>query len=147
MGSVYARGNSLWFSYTDSDGQRKWVPSGYKVGDEKEAEKCLKKMEDRIAAEIEHGVTSHSGPLTLKQYGEKWLKNRASDVETADDDESRLAEHVFPALGDMPINEVRPRHIRDFVRQLKRKKSARRKSVLAPRTGAERLRRAPQDDA
>jgi hypothetical protein len=71
-----------------------------------------------------------------------WLSKR--ETETADDDKGRIYNHILPALGDIPLAELRPRQVRDFVDALtkKRRKGNRRKDgslvptdeLLAPRT-------------
>lgn len=47
---------------------------------------------------------------------------------TASDDLARLRLHILPVLGAMPMEEVRPRHIRDLVLAM------RKQDVLAPRS-------------
>ncbi len=132
MGTVYTRGDKLWFAYVDIDGVRKFQSSGYRVGEEKAAKKCLEKLEERLAAEKRMGATE-LGPPTLRRYADKWLAQRPSRIETANDEKSRLTLHVYPVLGDVPLSSLRPRHVRDLVRQLRDKKSERGKP-LAPRT-------------
>jgi hypothetical protein len=48
-------------------------------------------------------------------------------VRSVDDDESRLRTHVYPAIGAMRMEDVRPRHIADLVGTV-------RAAHLAPRT-------------
>jgi hypothetical protein len=47
---------------------------------------------------------------------------------SAADDHARLRNHALPTIGDMNLDDVRPRHIRDLVKTL------RAASKLAPRT-------------
>jgi integrase len=133
MGSVYTRHKKLWVAYVDSDGKRKWMRTPFSVGEEDKAHKLLKSIEGKIAVEKEHGVTPESGPMTVERYAEKWLKGREGTIETVADERIRLTLHVYPTLGEMPIADVRPRHVRDLVKHLKIKKSDRDKP-LAPRT-------------
>ncbi len=134
MGTVYLRGDKLWIGFQDVDGTRRYKSSGFKLGEEKKAEKVLEKIEAKIAAAKALGATE-AGPPTLRRYAERWLKHRPADgIATAADETSRMRTHVYPALGDMPLAELRPRHIRDFVRKLKQTKARRRKGMLAPRS-------------
>ena len=69
------------------------------------------------------------GTPTVKQYAEGWIKDRrALGLRTADDDDTRLKLHALPTIGEMVIDEVRPRHIRDLVLAM------RTKGALAPRS-------------
>jgi integrase len=62
-------------------------------------------------------ASANVGP-TVREYGERWLLSREA-VETIGDERGRLRNHVFPKLGDLRMRDVRPRHIRDFILELK----------------------------
>ena len=94
-------------------------PTPYEAGQEREADDFRDQLQARILA----GFTPE-GPLTVKRYYEKWIKTR--DNASKADDMSRMRLHVLPAVGALRMDEVRPRHVRDMVRRLKRE--------LAPRT-------------
>jgi hypothetical protein len=67
-------------------------------------------------------------PITVAQYTARWLKERESLHHASHKDEAcRLNKHMLPRLGHMLLEDVRPRHIREFVFDL-------RKGPLAPRT-------------
>ena len=72
----------------------------------------------------------------MKRYAEDWLKRRTTH--TVQDDEGRLKLHALPALKDLTLQEVRPRHIRELVRSLSQKASD-------AENGSQCLRRAPHD--
>ena len=95
------------------------------AGQESKAEALLRKTEAKIQARIDAGETEESGPLTVKRYAEDWLKRRTTH--TVQDDEGRLKLHALPALKDLTLQEVRPRHIRELVRSLSQ-------GELAPKT-------------
>ena len=87
-------------------------------------------------------VPTLTGPvaITVREYGERWIKTR-DHVETVADEIGRLRNHIFPALGDLKMREVRPRHIRDFIVALKKAHLHKRglgkgyaKAKIAPRT-------------
>ncbi|MBI2377282.1 MAG: hypothetical protein HYV07_24995 [Deltaproteobacteria bacterium] len=63
----------------------------------------------------------------MARHSERWLADRkVSGIRSVRDEETRMA-HALPHLGEIPIETVRPHHIRDLVRALK-------KGTLAPRT-------------
>lgn len=118
MGSVFRRPGSrfLWIAYVDAAGERRQVSS--KTSDEKQAEALLDELERRVEAQKDSGLVEDSGPLTVGKYARKWVRDRkARGVGSANDDEARLR-YVLPKIGEMPLEDVRVRHIRDLVRDL-----------------------------
>jgi integrase len=126
VGNVYQRKDSstLWLWYHDAEGKRHHKATGYAAGQEKQAHALLREIERLIAT----GETPQEGPVTIKRYAKRWLDRRRHRVRTVRDEETRLAKHVFPRLGQMPVEQVRPRHIRDLILDL------RQDGKLAPRT-------------
>ena len=59
-----------------------------------------------------------AGP-SVRDYGEQWLTTR-EHIETYADECGRLRNHVFPRIGDLRMRDVRPRHIRDVILDLKK---------------------------
>ena len=137
MGSVYLRGNTIWFRVKKRNGRWLSVRSAFKVGSEANAFKALKVMEDEEAAEeaIDPGG---EGPLTVRKYATQWRESRKSEVDSWRNDESRLRLYVLPEIGDMLMRDVRARHIRDLIRKLRQRTRRVRKNKiaakLAPRT-------------
>ncbi len=134
MGKVYQRRDSsfLWIVYRDAAGKRHWQATECRVGEEERAQKVLEAIERQVAAETRVAVAP--GALTVKAYGERWLQGRAGQgVVTHEDEARRLRLHAWPLLGDVLLKELRPHHVRDMVRALRSKKSAR-GTLLAPRT-------------
>jgi len=69
------------------------------------------------------------GPVTLGMFAERWLKDRERrKIRDVTNDRGRLTKHVLPVLGEHAIGELRPRHMRDLVRDWR---SA---DQMAPRT-------------
>lgn len=67
MGSVYTRGSTLWIAYQDAAGKRLCRSSGYKVGQESQANALLDEMERRArdakpATKSTDGTPSSSRP-------------------------------------------------------------------------------------
>jgi integrase len=131
MSSVYAKGPTLYVRYKDEEG--KWCSEAtpFHPGQEDKARRYVKQLEARINASKE--LTDSAGlepgtPITVAQYTARWLKKREALHHASHKDEAcRLTKHMLPRLGHMLLEEVRPRHIHDFVLDL-------RSGSLAPRT-------------
>ena len=134
---IYARGNTLWMRYRDIDGKWRNASTTYRVGDEERAEKALEEVEARIASMRTPSKVASKSLMTLRAYAAKWQKGR--DIATLKDDQGRLDNHILPALGDIPLCELRPRHIRDFVEALKKKKKIRQRRLDGTLVGEEEL--------
>jgi hypothetical protein len=62
-------------------------------------------------------------------FAERWLKDRERrKIRDVTNDRGRLTKHVLPVLGDNPIADLRPRHMRDLVRTWRANED------MAPRT-------------
>lgn len=77
---------------------------------------------EELLAELRVGLKARedvgsSSPVTVRSWGAKWLKGRTGPDH--DNDEARLRLHVYPRLGALPLDEVRPRHIVEVVDALK----------------------------
>src|SRR5262245_47930307 len=119
-GTVFCRGNSLYLAYWEVTGKRRQVPTGLKVGQEREAKRLLEQLRRDVREAIETGGTAARGPRTLGRYKAEWIKARyARKLSSAHDDEVRL-KHA-KALDDLLLDEVRPVHARDLVRDLRAK--------------------------
>ncbi len=128
MGSLYARGQRLYAQYKDSSGKRRQEVTPYLVGQERLAEEFV--------AALERGIVAGDdlGPLTVKKFCKRWSDaRRARQLRCATTDERRIEMYALPSLGTMPLHEVRPRHVRELVRELKAKCGAG-KGQLAPRS-------------
>lgn len=133
MGAIYTRGGRLWLTYTDAAGARIRTSSTYTTGQEALAEEALAIIERRVAAERRAGA--EAGPVTLKRYAAKWIaERRAAGTGSAADDDTRLKRYVLPTLGALRLTDLKPHHIRDLVRDLRRNGKTERGGNLAPRT-------------
>lgn len=95
-------------------------------GDEQRAAALL--VEIRAKLQATQGLTNESGLVTVRAWSKKWLTGRrSSGVRDVDNDQSRLGLHVLAQLGEMPIAEVRPRHLVEVFDAMK-------KADLAPKT-------------
>jgi integrase len=130
MGSLYLKRGKLWARFKNELGKWRDAPTPYLPGQEKLAKRYLEQRERRVAAVADASADLPTGqPLTVAEYSRKWIKSREPlGLATVSDDETRLRLHVLPKLGAMKLEEVRTRHVRDLVLELR----AARK--LAPRT-------------
>lgn len=130
MGSIYRRKDSPWWwmKWRDAAGALHQQATRFRADDpaqEAEARKTLELLERRVEAERNVG----GGVLTVQGFAATWLEGlRRRELESAGQYAQRLRDFVFPAFGALPIREVRPRHVRELVRQL------REQGRLAPRT-------------
>jgi len=132
MGTVYPRGRKLWIEYKDARGERCYAATDHVVGEEAKARKVLAAVEARVAAGLAHGEAEY-GPVTVRRYSESWIGDRRRrGLGSVDSDQGRL-NHALPSLGPLLLTEVRPKHVRDLVREL-RAKCGPRPDQLAPRT-------------
>jgi hypothetical protein len=132
MGSLYVKGNKLWIRYKDESG--KWVgaPTQCRPDEKARARRHLVKVESTIQAlkDARKAVDLPPGaPLTVTAYCGKWLADRKRlGIKSLQDDISRMRLHILPRIGTLLMQEVRPRHLREMVLQL------REAGKLAPRT-------------
>jgi len=137
MGCVYTRGNTLWIKFKDEDGKWQWKSTRLKLGQRRQAQRILKRIEEKVEAAIEFRDGKPGrlrkprlGPVTVSGFANRWIMKR-KNLGLADwkNDDSRLKHHVLPRIGEMPIADVRPRHLAQLFEQLRTKKKR-----LAPKT-------------
>jgi integrase len=86
------------------------------VGTKAEARR---KLTQRLR-EVREGTYSpehKTGAVTARMYAKSWGEKRTN--KTAGDDRTRLELHFVPYLGAMKLEDIRPRHIIDWVRKLR----------------------------
>ncbi len=129
MGSLYVKGAKLWIRYKDETG--KWVgaPTESRPGEEKRALRHLATVEADVKAMVEAKTRADvepGTPLTVAAYVKRWLADRARlGLRSLPDDTSRMNLHVLPRIGTLELHEVRPRHLREMVLQLREQREAR----------------------
>lgn len=120
---VFTRGNTLWLRWrtgeVDKHGRPKWrsASSMLCVGNEVLAAKMLADVEAAVA--VKRPAPSGSGSPLLRDHAMAWLDTL--ETETVKDDRSRVVNHILPVLGDVRLDELRPKLIRDLVESLKTK--------------------------
>ncbi len=133
MGSIYARGSRLYIGYKEADGKWNYVSTKLKVGAEEKARKVLEAIERRVAAPQRSGI-QELGPPTVRTWAERWNAERQRrGIGSAGQEAARLRLYVLPRIGDMRLEAVRARNIRDVIREL-RSQCGSGRDQIAPRT-------------
>lgn len=115
-GSVLSIRGRLYLQVRDAHGKWRQRTTGLEDTPEnwKKAEALLAEVRVGLKAREDVG---ESGPVTVKAWGARWLKGRTGP--DASNDEARLRLHVYPVIGAMPLDEVRPRHLVEVVETLR----------------------------
>jgi hypothetical protein len=142
MGSVFARGKRLYVNYKQVSGRWMQRRTDFVVGQEEDAKAFLEDLERTIDAAIDLGEREE-GPLTVERYARRWIDLRKHRVEMWRSDETRLDMHILPieidpvtgqTFGQLPLADVRPRHIAIVMEAARTRACARKAGTLAPRT-------------
>lgn len=115
-GSVIVRRGSYYLKVRDGAGRWRQRATGIPADPARRAEA------ERLLAEVRVGLKAReevgeAGPPTVRSWGARWLKGRSGP--DYDNDEARLRLHVYPVIGSMPLDEVRPRHLVELVDRLR----------------------------
>ena len=79
----------------------------------------LRRIERQVEARIRAGVADEpSGVVTVASYAKTWLKEREA-LHNYATEEARVRLYLLPAIGKLPISDVRPRHLVALVKDLK----------------------------
>jgi integrase len=95
-----------------------------KIGAEEAGRREIARVRSGAASTAEEVPSKESE--TVESYANRWLDAREGRVHSIRDERSRFRLHILPAIGSMPLSEVRPRHVRDLILGIRGK--------LAPRT-------------
>lgn len=133
MSTVYRKGGKWWCKLKGYKEPDKWsaIPTPYKA--EPELKESARRWADYGQKKIDaRSALGPAGAITVSNYADQWLAEPSRKV-LASYPEMRghLRNHVLPRIGGLRIREVRPRHIRDLVRELKLLIEA---GKLAPKT-------------
>lgn len=95
------------------DGAGRWRQRALKLDDtpanREKAEQSLAELRTLLRAREDAGAGA--GPVTVRAWGATWIRDREGKVRDVANDRRRLALHVYPVIGSMPLDEVRPRHL------------------------------------
>jgi integrase len=110
MASLYRKRGTWWARYQDEQGKWKGCPTGIAEAERSQADRWLA----AFVRELGRG-RDDDGVITVRRFLERWIKERRGlGLVTAGNDEQRLLDHAAP-LHDIPIADVRPRHIRELI--------------------------------
>lgn len=125
---VYARGNRLWISLKDETGKWVYRKTPFDLTQVEQARQLVEASTKRVAAQVS---AKDPNKMTVRKYISRWAKEREErGVRSAKRDSKKLEKYVGEIL-DMSIEEVRPVHVRDMVRELRKLVNV---GTIAPRT-------------
>ena len=101
-------------------GEKRTTRPLYSLGttDESLAKRKLAKLASALAAgrEVPDAMESSDAPETVKSYAEAWLdKRKAQGIASEVDERGWLERYVFRAIGNLPVCDVRPTHVRGIL--------------------------------
>lgn len=126
MGVFARKSGRLYFRLKGLDGKWKNEPTPYRAGQEADAERYA--VAAQRAIDRKRGALPAGAMPTVAEYAVKWLEERKTlGLRSVADDIGRINNHVLPVFGAVLMDAIKPRNVRDFVRDLRR-------TDLAPRT-------------
>jgi len=117
VGSIYLRRQKLWIKFRNAAGEIERRSTGYGIEQKPAARRLLKQIEASVEAQ-QSVAGPQPGPLTLAAWAKRWLDGREGRVRSLADERTRMRLHVLPALGDLALVDLRPRHIMALVEEL-----------------------------
>jgi integrase len=111
-GSVRAKKGWLLLRLKDETG--KWVERSSGIPDTPEGwRRAERKLADAVErSHAREDATGSTAPVTVRAWAKRWIADRRrAGVRDADNDESRLELHVLPELGELLLEDVKPRHL------------------------------------
>jgi hypothetical protein len=129
VASTFMRGSTRYIRFKGYDGAWTQQATEYGLDDREKALELAEAMEARIAAGVKH-ADPMTGRVTLTRYFEHWIERRKKRNRSWSDDKGRIENHVLPALvdlgekealplGEVEIEKIRPRHIREVFEALR----------------------------
>lgn len=108
-------GVTYYVSFIDQTGKLRQE----RAGSDKGAARRLLTKRKREVADGTYAPEFKTARVTLRAYAASWGEKRTT--KTANDDRSRLRDHVLPILGDLALEDIQPRHAKVLVDALKKK--------------------------
>jgi integrase len=139
-GGVYRRGGLFWIWYT-VDGARHFESAH--TADRRAAQSLLAEREREVREgtwiaprERKAAPAAPSAPvLTVGAYLDTWIaRRRENAVRNVRTEAQMFADHVKPAIGELPLAALEMTHVRDLVARLQRATSEKTGRVLSART-------------
>jgi integrase len=117
-GSVLAIRGRLYLQVKDEAGC--WRQRALRLTDTPEnrvtADRRLAEVRSAMLA-LHDATEGEGGPLTVERWCQTWLDRR--DIADRENDRARLRLHVYPVIGAMRLEDVRPRHLVDVVDRMR----------------------------
>jgi integrase len=124
---IFLRGGVLWMSLRRGPDDWPTQTTGITIAEDprgKAAAEFRRKVQERLDAGQDFATETGKAP-TIHSFGEKWVQKRQKlNVKSWDDDASRLKTHIYPVLGTMQLDVVRPRHVNQVVENVRMLKRA-----------------------
>jgi len=82
-------------------------------GTKRDAEKRL----SELLHQLDNGIFIRPGKTTLSEYLERWVKEYAwpnLSPRTAEGYEHIIRRHLIPALGNIPLTQIKPEHLQKY---------------------------------
>ncbi|MBI3127593.1 MAG: site-specific integrase [Candidatus Tectomicrobia bacterium] len=109
-------GSGVWWVYVNHK-RKRWSK---KVGDKKAAQEVKRITEAQLAL----GQLPSGGPdqiPTFKEYAQGWVEKYGEVIlrpSTLDNYRRHLKNHIYPKIGEMPLDKVEKRHVRELLVEL-----------------------------
>lgn len=97
------------------------------VGTKAEARRMLARRLAEVAAGS-YSPEHKTGAVTARMFAKTWGDKRTN--KTAADDRARLAKHFVPYLGDMKLEDIRPKHIIAWLERLRAEAAVGPKTII-----------------
>jgi integrase len=127
---VYTRGSKLWIRYRNAAGKWCDASTGLNVGQEVLAQAAHDELVAKVGATKRIAKHTPAAGLTVTEFAAGWIVKRKERDLDWKGDEGRLHHHVLPYIGELPIADVRVRHLVELFHTLRTDKER----GLAPRT-------------
>lgn len=111
FGTVRRLTSGRWqIRYTAEDGIRRLAPTTFDT--KKDADRWLVATE----ADMMRGdwLDPDAGKVSLKEFADRWVKERDLKARTREEYERHLRLHVLGQLGKRPLGEINPGHVRTW---------------------------------
>lgn len=118
MAYLYQRpGTTKWWCRIKIGGKWHGKPTPYAVASDPKGKLALRYANalERGAQDRDANALASTTALTVRAFATPWIETRkAADLDWKNDN-SRLQHHVLRVIGDMPIADVRAKHVADLV--------------------------------
>ena len=118
MGAKVREKDGAWWVFVNHKGRRK----SKRIGPGEVGRKTAREVASKIQAKLALGDCSildrTEQPLTVREYGDRWLTVYASvncKPATLENYRRSLALHAYPTLGDLPLGTVTRSHIKALI--------------------------------